>query len=269
MEQYEIEFAPRRLPEMAATIAISKWVVRNICMRHGVAVSFVPKMSLVHAGTGMHIHICGLRNGKNVVANRDGGLSDEALTMIGGILNFAPSLAAFGNPTPISYLRFVARKESPMHICWSTRNRLALIRIPLWWSFRKGDEGTGSCRETFEYRAPDAFANPYLLFAGLALAANYGLKNSAEARKIADDLHVETTPDERKKLRVLPCSCDASANSLDGDRQLYEEDEVFPRKLVDKTVEKLKSYKDRNLFGELTNKPEVFGRILTQYLDYG
>lgn len=269
MEQHEIEFTPQNLTRMADTIAIAKWTVRNVCARHGVSVTFAPKIDLNHAGTGMHIHVCGLKNGENVIVNADGTLSNQALRMIGGILKFAPSLAAFGNPTPVSYLRFIARKESPMHICWSTGNRLALIRIPLWWSYKIRTEKSESCRETFEYRAPDAFANAYLLFAGLVTASDYGLKNSEEALKIAEDLHVKGADVERKRLNLLPVSCAESAENLERDRQLYEEGGVFPPKLIDKAVGKLKAYKDRNLWEELSGKSEEIEKVLTQYLHYG
>lgn len=269
MEQHEIELTPQNLAKTAETISIAKWVIRNICARHGVSASFIPKIDLAHAGTGMHIHMCALRNGENVVANPDGALSSEALGMIGGILRFAPSLSAFGNPTPLSYLRFIARKESPMHICWSARNRLALIRIPLWWDYKKEVKKSESCRETFEYRAPDAFANAYLLLAGLAVAANYGLENSKQALKIAEGLHVEAAGRELKKLKALPMSCSESAENLEKDRQFYEANGVFPRRLIDKTVEKLEAYGDQNLWNEISGKPEQIEKIIMQYLHYG
>jgi len=269
MEQQEVEFAPRNLVDMAEIISIVKWVIRNICLEHGVSVSFSPKIALEHVGNGMHIHLCGLRKGENIIANADGTLSIEAQKMIGGLLKFSPSLAAFGNPTPVSYLRFIARKESPMHICWSARNRLALIRIPLWWNFRKTSREINNCRETFEYRAPDAFANAHLLFAGIVVAANYGLKNPKEVLKIAGDLHIEETGNERKPLRALPCSCSESAENLEKDRRFYEADGVFPRLVVDKTVEVLKSYKDKNLWKGLTDKPDEIEKMLKQYLHYG
>jgi glutamine synthetase len=269
MEQHEVEFIPQNLAEMAETIAVAKWVIRNVCAKHGVSVSFSPKIALEHAGTGMHIHLCGLKNGENIIANPDGTLSSEATKMIGGLLKFAPSLAAFGNPTPVSYLRFIARRESPMHICWSVRDRLALIRIPLWWSFRRKEKEKGNCRETFEYRAPDAFANAYLLFAGIAVAVNYGLKNSEEALEIAENLHIKEAGGRRKKLKVLPCSCSESARNLRRDRKFYQADEVFPKKVIDKTVERLKAYKDENLWKSLTDKPEKIENMLRQYMHYG
>jgi len=235
IEQHEVEFIPQNFAEMADTIVVAKWIIRNVCAKYGVSVSFSPKVALEHAGTGMHIHLCGLRNGENIIANPDGTLSDEAMKMIGGILKFAPSLAAFGNTTPVSYLRFIAHRESPMHICWSSRNRLALIRIPLWWDFRKTGQKKDNCRETFEYRAPDAFANAYLLFAGIAITVNYGLRNSEETLKIAENLRIEETGGKkRKRLKVLPLSCSESAENLNKDRKFYEADDVFPEKVIDK-----------------------------------
>jgi len=269
MEQQEVEFMPQNLAEMAETIATAKWIIRNICLKHGVSVSFSPKISLEHAGTGMHIHLCAVRNGKNIVANPNGTLSAEALKMIGGILKFAPSLSVFGNTTPVSYLRFIARKESPMHICWSARNRLALIRIPLWWNFIKKGEGKDNLKETFEYRAPDPFADAYLLFAGIALAVNYGLENPEEALKIAEDLHIEGAGGKRKRLKVLPRSCSETAKKLKRDRRFYEANGVFPKKLVDKTIDKLRAYKDKDLWKNLASKPKKIEKVLGQYLHYG
>jgi glutamine synthetase len=270
MEQHEVEFTSQGLVDMAETVAVAKWVVRNVCARYGVSVSFSPKVALGHAGTGMHVHLCGLRGGENMVADANGALSVEAKKMIGGILRFAPSLAAFGNPTPVSYLRFIERKESPMHICWSARDRLALVRIPLWWSFRGKGEERECCRETFEYRAPDAFANAFLLFAGLAVAVGYGLKNSREALKIAKDLCVgEAGGGRKKRLKVLPRSCCESARNLQRDRRFYEADGVFPRKVVDKTMERLRAFKDGDLWGSLADKPEKIENVLRQYLHYG
>jgi glutamine synthetase len=269
MEQHEIEFTSQGLAEMAETIAVAKWIIRNVCARHGVSVTFIPKISLDHAGNGMHIHMCGLKDGKNVVANRNGTLSNEAEKMIGGILRFAPSLAAFGNPTPVSYLRFITQKESPMHICWSAQNRLALIRVPLWWSFKKKSGKKESCRETFEYRASDAFANAYLLLAGLTVAVHYGLEKSKEALKIARELHIEGDDKKEKMLEALPRSCSESAEKLRKDRQLYEAGGVFPKKLIDKTVEKLDGYKDKNLWAGILAKPNEIEKIIMPYLHYG
>lgn len=263
MEQHEVEFTPKDLVTAAENVAITKWIIRNACQRHGVFVSFLPKVALEHVGNGMHIHLCALKNGEKILANPDGTLSNDALKIIGGILKLAPSLTAFGNPTPVSYLRFIARKESPLHICWSARNRLALIRIPLWWDFKRKNEKS-SVRETIEYRASDPSADAYLLLAGLTVAANYGLEDP-EAIKIAEKLHIEGKQ-SRSKLKILPRSCSESANKLKKDRHYYEANGVFPKKLIDKTIEKLQAYRDKDLWKNMINKPQKINKLLTQCL---
>ncbi|MBE0520408.1 glutamine synthetase, partial [Candidatus Bathyarchaeota archaeon] len=244
MEQHEIEFLPQNLSKMAETVTIAKWIIRNICTKYGVYVSFSPKPALEHAGNGMHIHLYGLKKDKNIITDSKGNLTVKAKQMIGGILKFAPSLTAFGNTTPVSYLRFISRKESPAYICWGTRNRLALIRIPLWWSFRKDIEQTGNYVRTFEFRAPDPSANTYLLLAGIALAVEYGLKNPKKAMKTAEDLNTEKIVKRNRKYKVLPLSCSESAKNLQKDRNHYEADGVFPKRVTDGIISKLESYKD-------------------------
>jgi len=268
MEQHEIEFMPQSLVDMAEIIAVAKWVIRNVCARYGASAAFSPKISLEHAGNGMHIHMCGLKNGKNIIDDANGNLSVEAKEMIGGILKFAPSLAAFGNPTPVSYLRLLARKESPMNISWGARNRLALIRIPLWWSFMKGNEGD-ACKRTFEYRAPDATSNAFLLFAGLAVAVEHGLKNHEESLKISGELHLEEGIGERRRLRRLPKSCSESASNLKRDRKYYEGEDVFPRAIIDVMIKKLKSYRDNDVAQKLRDEPQKIEKLMQAYLHYG
>ena len=268
-EQHEIELMPQGMMEMAETISVTKWIIRNVCAKHGVSVSFSPKISLEHAGNGMHIHMCGLRNGINVVGDQDGKLNVEAKEMIGGILKFAPSLAAFGNPIPVSYLRFLGRKESPVNISWGARNRLAMIRIPLWWSF-KGTMGKGdNCKRTFEYRAPDAMANAYLLFAGISTAIAHGLKNNGESLKMAEELHLEGPAKKPRRLKRLPLSCIESAKNLKKDRKYYEEDGVFPKAIIDVTIEKLRSYEDSDLAQQLKDEPQKIEKLIQSYLHYG
>jgi glutamine synthetase len=269
MEQHEIELMPQNLTETVEAIVIAKWVIRNICTKYGVTVSFSPKISLEHAGNGMHIHLCGLKNGKNIIAEPNGSLSKEAKIMIGGILKFASSLTAFGNTLPVSYLRFVSRKESPMHICWGARNRLALIRIPLWWGFKKAEEDADQSKKTFELRAPDPSANAYLLFAGIAVATEYGLKNAKEALQIAEELHIEKAVKGDKGLRRLSQSCSESAANLEKDRKYYEAEGVFPKTVIDNTTKKLESYKDQALLQRLKNEPQKVEELMQNYLHYG
>ncbi len=268
MEQHEIEFLPQSLRKTAEGITIAKWVLRNLSRKFDASVSFSPKPSLEHAGNGMHLHLCGLKEGANVFGSASGQLTDEARQVIGGILKFAPSLAAFGNTIPVSYLRFISQKESPMKITWGMRNRSALIRIPLWWNFEKVNSERDPCRKTIELRAPDPSANNYLLLAGIAVAVEYGLKNPKETMKISDDLNADSS-NKDGTLSILPLSCEEAAEYLERDRSYYEETGVFPKVVIDGTITKLRFYKDKGIWERLMNRPDEIAEMLQKYLDYG
>jgi len=267
MEQHEIEPMPQNLTRMAETIAVTKWVIRNTCAKYNVSASFSPKIAIDHAGNGLHIHLCGLKDGRSIIADFDGSLSVESKKMIGGILKLASSLTAFGNAIPISYIRFVSRKESPIHICWGARNRLALIRIPLWWSFKQAEGEADECRKTFEFRAPDPSANTHFLLAAISVAVRYGLENAEESLRIAEELHFERK--HGKRLKSLPKSCNESASHLKKERKYYEAEGIFPKVLIESTIKKLKAYKDKDLAKKLKEEPRKIEELIQRYLHYG
>lgn len=267
MEQHEIELASTKLIDAANAVVIAKWAVRNVCQRRGLSATFIPKISIDHAGTGMHVHLALLKNGRNIVADQQGGLSKTCLEVIGGILRCGSSLPAFGNPTPVSYARFQAHKESPMNICWSARNRLAMIRIPLWWNHLKSERIEH--RKTFEYRASDAFASPHLLLAALAVAADYGASHSEESISLAERLRVENAQDGSREFDRLPKSCREAASNLTKNRRIYEANNVFPETFIDRSIEKLKAYNDQYLWKKLLTQPEEFEKVTRKFWHYG
>jgi glutamine synthetase len=220
-----------------------------------------------------------MRDGKNVLVEND-LLSDIAKKTIAGYLDMAPSLTAFGNTVPTSYLRLVPNQEAPINICWGDRNRSTLVRVPLGW-LGVGDmlhdanpqehesymEATDN--QTIEFRAPDGSANIYLLLAGLAVAARHGLEMK-NALELAEKLYVGTNifNDDRiqDSLEHLPCSCSESAGHLLRDREIYERDDVFSPIVIDGVVEMLMGYHDAKLSEELFGKEEEIRRLVDSYL---
>ena len=186
-EQNEIEFLPNPVETAADQLLLAKWVIRNLAYEYGLDVCFAPKITVGKAGSGMHIHMRLMKDGKNATLGKNGKLSDEARRAIAGLMLMAPAITAFGNKNPTSYFRLVPHQEAPTNVCWGDCNRSALVRVPLGWS-----SGIDMChaanpqqpsadldtteKQTFEMRSPDCSADIYQLMAGLCVAAREGLE---------------------------------------------------------------------------------------------
>ena len=175
-EQNEIEFLPVRVEDAADQLMVAKWVIRNLAYEYGYDVTFAPKITTGKAGSGLHIHMRIVKDGKNQMLSK-GVLSEKARKMIAGMMELAPSITAFGNKNPMSYFRLVPHQEAPTNVCWGDRNRSVLVRVPLGWAADvdmckaanpnepKTDYDT-SIKQTVEMRSPDGSADLYQLLAG-------------------------------------------------------------------------------------------------------
>ena len=64
-----------------------KYVVRNVAHQFGKTATFMPKPLMGDNGNGMHVHQSIVKNGRNLfIGKKYGGLSQEALWYIGGIM---------------------------------------------------------------------------------------------------------------------------------------------------------------------------------------
>lgn len=279
-EQNEIEFMPTDMEDAADQLTIAKWIIRMLGHRNGLTVSFAPKITVGKAGSGMHIHMKLLKDGKAVVL-QDGKLSDASKKAIAGILDISPALTAFGNTNPTSYLRLVPHQEAPTNICWGDRNRSTLIRVPLGWINVKNMikqanpnyTGVGedlSERQTFEFRCPDGSANIHLLLAGLATGVRHGME-MPNAIELADKLYVDVNifAEENKarleELETLPDSCADSADSLIKMRKIFE-DNGFSPAVIDGTAKMLKAYNDKGLSERLYGKNDEIRALVNKHL---
>jgi len=283
-EQNEIEFSPVNVENAAEQLMIAKWVLRSLAYKYGVTVTFAPKITSGKSGSGLHIHTRLVRDGANqMVAN--GGLSETARKAIAGYLDLAQSLTAFGNTIPTSYFRLVPNQEAPTYICWGDRNRSVLVRVPLGWNAKhpmlsdanpceKETEKDFNSRQTVEFRCPDGSADIYLLLAGLMVAARHGLE-SKNALDLAAKSYVESNIFEEKnrslanQLKQLPGSCWQSADYLQKQRAVYEAFNVFPPRVIDGVMRKLKSYNDENLRSEIRDNEKALLKLVNNYLHCG
>ncbi len=267
-EQVEIEFLPTPIDETADIIVLARWIIRNVAYRNNFVATFSPKLEVGHAGNGMHVHTCLMKNGKNVTAAKSGELTEEARCLIGGLCNYAQSLTAFGNMVPGSYLRLVPHQEAPTRVCWSESNRSALIRVPLGWGNvdnlaakvnpqqkEKFDKLNG--RQTIELRSPDGSANAHMLLSGMTLAVEWGLTHKNEALELAEISHTSVNiHSATSELPELPTSCAESSENLLRDRQLYQRDDVFSSTLINFVANMLQNENDKNLNKRLMALPD-------------
>ncbi len=279
MAQQEIEFLPVPASEAADQLAVAKWMLSGIGHKYGVVISFAPKISIGHAGSGLHVHTCLFRNGKNVMIDK-AGLSEPARRLIAGFLEMAAPMTAFGNTVPTSYFRLVPHQEAPINVCWAYRNRSALLRIPLGWLNAAGmvkDANPGSAapqvdhNQTVEFRSADGSASLHFLMAGLCVAARRGFERK-DALAFADKYFVDKNIYHKEhaglteKLPKLPSSCWASAESLEKTRAIFEDRGVFTPQVIDGVVKRLKAYDDRNLSERLFGKEEEIKNLVEEYL---
>ena len=283
-EQNEIEFLPVRADQAADQLMIAKWIIRNLAYQYGFDLTFAPKITAGKAGSGLHIHMRIMKDGKNQMLT-DGVLSETARKAIAGMMELAPSITAFGNTNPTSYFRLVPHQEAPTNICWGDRNRSVLVRVPLGWSAK-----TDMCmlanpleapshydttqKQTVEMRSPDGSADLYQLIAGLAVACRRGFE-MADALEVAEktyvnvNIHKKENEDKLKQLAQLPDSCAASADCLEKQRAAFEKYNVFSPAMIDGIIAKLRAYEDRTLRSEVQNNQEAMLKLVERYFHCG
>ncbi len=221
--EIDMRFAP--LLQMADNTAKFKYIVKNVARRNGKTATFMPKPLYGDNGTGMHVHQSLWNDSTPLFAgNGYAGVSDICLYYIGGILKHARALTAFTNPTTNSYKRLVPGFEAPVNLAYSSRNRSAAIRIPMYSSDPK--------TKRIEVRFPDPSANPYLAFSAMLLAGLDGILNKIDPAEPMDKNIYDLPPEIAKNLKHLPGSLEDSIASLENDYQFLLQGNVFSEDLI-------------------------------------
>lgn len=192
--QNEIDFKYADALVTADNVTTFKYVVKSIAQRHGLYATFMPKPLHGVNGSGMHVNISLIKDGKNAFYNEENqlGLSSVAYNFIAGVLKHIKEICPITNPLVNSYKRLVPDYEAPVYIAWSAKNRSPLIRVP---SAR--GEGT-----RIEFRSPDPSSNPYLVLACLLLAGLEGIKDNLEPPKCIDRNIFNLSREERKRENI-------------------------------------------------------------------
>lgn len=280
-EQNEIEFLPTDIELAADQLMLAKWIIRNLAAEYGLDVSFAPKITEGKAGSGLHVHMRILKDGKNLMLDDSGKLSETARRAIAGMMVLAPSITSFGNTNPTSYFRLVPHQEAPTNICWGDRNRSVLVRVPLGWTAKKdmvsqvnpNEKAAAtdkSSKQTVEIRSADGSADIFQLLAAVCVACRHGLEMpdalEVAAKTYVDvNIHKEENKDRVSSLGQLPDSCTASAACLESQRGFYEQYNVFDAGTISSTISKLRSFDDANIRADIKKNPDLMTEMVRKY----
>lgn len=226
--EIDMRFAP--LVQMGDRLMWFKYVVKNVARRHGKTATFMPKPLFEDNGSGMHCHVSLWKGGRNLFAgNLYAGLSQAALHFIGGVLEHAPALCAFTNPTTNSYKRLVPGFEAPVNLAYSSRNRSASIRIPMY-------SASPEARR-LELRFPDPSCNGYLAFAAILMAGLDGIQRELPAGPPLDKDIYGLTPEELKGVPKTPGSLGEALDALEADHDFLLAGEVFTPDILERWIQ--------------------------------
>ena len=223
--QHEISFRYDDALTTADNIMTFKLAVRTIAKRHGLHASFMPKPRYGVNGSGMHINMSLLKDGKNIFADEKGthGLSRDAYAFLGGVMEHMRGMTAIMNPIVNSYKRLVPGFEAPAYIAWSATNRSTLIRIP----------AVAGDAVRMELRNPDPTANPYLALAAVLRAGLDGIKRQTSVPESVDCNIFHMSEQERRvrKIEELPGTLAEAISCMEKDRFMRETlgDHVFEK----------------------------------------
>ncbi len=228
--QAEIDLRFDELLKMGDKLMWYKYIIKNVAWRNGKTVTFMPKPLFGDNGTGMHTHQSIWKGGKNLFAgNEYGGMSKEALWYIGGILKHAKAICAFTNPTTNSYKRLVPGYEAPVNLAYSSRNRSAAVRIPMYSMSEKA--------KRIEVRFPDPSANGYMAFAAMLMAGLDGIENKIDPGEALDKDIYSLTPEELANVPSTPGSLEEALDALENDHDFLMKGDVFTERCINDWIE--------------------------------
>jgi glutamine synthetase len=229
--QAEIDMRFDTLTKMGDNVMKYKYVTKNVALRHGKTVTFMPKPIFQDNGSGMHVHQSLWSNNKNLFYKRGayGDLSEAGVHYIGGILAHSSALLALCAPTTNSYRRLVPGYEAPINLIYSQRNRSACVRIPVYSRSEKS--------KRLEFRCPDPAANPYLCMSAMLLAGLDGIeKKMTPPAPIDKDLY-DLEPEEKAKVKSTPGSLNEVLDALERDHEFLLKGGVFTKDVIETWVD--------------------------------
>ncbi|MFZ2651336.1 MAG: type III glutamate--ammonia ligase [Burkholderiaceae bacterium] len=217
--QYEVNFVHADALTSADNLMLFKMAAQVLAEQRGMVFSMMPKPIASQPGSAMHFHVSlwdSDDDNARCVFNKHGGdhrggLSALGQQFIAGVLAHSAALCALAAPTVNSYKRLVVSESisEPSRVsafvAHGPNNRTALVR---------------TLDGRFEWRLPDASANPYLATAALIAAGLDGIDRKLDAGPAClDDLfEVPLAQIRERGIALLPQDLREALGALRADK---------------------------------------------------
>ena len=212
--QFELNFRFDEALRSADHLMLFKLAAHALAEQQGAVFSMMPKPFANQPGSGLHFHVSLWRAGQSLFAGEGGQLSKLAEHFIAGMLAHSAALSALAAPTVNSYKRLVVGESlsgttwAPAYVAHGPNNRTAMVRT-------LGDR--------FEWRTPDAAANPYLASAGLIAAGLDGIDRELTLPAACDDDLFALPPAaiRSRGIDLLPQSLGEAVDALESSEVMH------------------------------------------------
>ena len=213
--QYEVNFRFDQALRSADHVMLFKLAAHALAEQHGHVFSMMPKPFANQPGSGLHFHVSLWQDGRGLFDGERGEpLSKLAQHFIAGVLHHSAALCALAAPTVNSYKRLAVGESlsgttwAPAYVAHGPNNRTALVR---------------TLPGRFEWRVPDASANPYLATAGLIAAGLDGIDRELDPGvACTDDLFALNPSQIRERgIPLLPQSLDEAVRAFESSELLH------------------------------------------------
>jgi len=211
--QYEINLRHCGALEAADRAFRFKSLVKELAERDGLRATFMGKPFNDDEGSGFHLHVSLVDlEGANACENPEGerGLADVTRHFIAGVLEHAPAMMVFFNPTVNAYRRISAEALVPTRVSWGHDNRMTLVRVPK-------ERGAAT---RLEIRVGDGTASPYLAYTAALAAGLDGIRRELEPPAPIEGMIYEL-PEDAQGL-ALPTTFQEALEALEADTMIAD-----------------------------------------------
>ncbi|MBP6674634.1 MAG: type III glutamate--ammonia ligase [Vitreoscilla sp.] len=220
--QFEVNFAFDEALASADHVMGFKLAAHALAEARGMVFSMMPKPFANQPGSGLHFHVSLWdAQGANVFEpnatqrGTDTPVSELGRQFMAGVLAHSTALCALAAPTVNSYKRLTVGESlsgttwAPAYVAHGPNNRTATLR---------------SLPGRFEWRLPDASANPYLATAALIAAGLDGIDRGLELGPACTEDLFKLSLGEiaARGIAVLPQSLNDAVTALEADAVVCE-----------------------------------------------